>query len=110
VYQSGLQATRDGDQLLVQILRGNTTVLTSSLITPGAWTGNMVFSSGGFLYTGDGTGDISVKIGPPVDNSVFDGAIDNLTISTTSSVPGPGTVALLGLGLVGIGAARRKQA
>lgn len=52
----------------------------------------MLFSNAQFQYTGDGTGDITLRIRSNVANSGhFAGAIDNLTISTVAK---PGTSAM----------------
>jgi PEP-CTERM motif len=109
VYQYGPQATAASDGLLIEVLRSNNSQLTSFVYAPGAWTGNMNFSNGQFQYTGDGTGDITLRIRSNVANSGhFAGAIDNLTINT---VPEPGTSAifLAGLSLMGAVVRRRKQ-
>lgn len=85
------------------------TLIFTSTATPSAtlptlyqfnWGGLYKFgveASGGTPHSGYGDGGE----GPNV-------AIDDITVN--ASVPVPATIALLGLGLVGIGAARRKQA
>lgn len=108
VYQFGPQATAASDGLLIEVLRNDNSQLTSFVYAPGAWTGNMVFSNGQFQYTGDGTGDITLRIRSNAANSGhFAGAIDNLTVT---AVPEPGTCAifLAGLGLMGAFVRRRK--
>lgn len=76
------QATQAGAVLLVQVLRGDNSVLASRSHAPGAWTGNMAFASDGFQYTGDGTGDIRLRIGPAgsLTTGHFQGAIDNIIL------------------------------
>ncbi|MCX6923861.1 MAG: DUF4038 domain-containing protein, partial [Verrucomicrobia bacterium] len=76
------QATQAGDALLIQVLRGDNSVLASHTNSPGAWTGNMVFAADGFQYTGDGSGNIRLRIGPAgsLTSGRFQGAIDNIIV------------------------------
>jgi hypothetical protein len=87
VYAAGNsdQATQAGDALLIQVLRGDNSVLASHTNSPGAWTGNMVFAADGFQYRGDGSGNVRLRIGPAgsLTSGRFQGAIDNIIVSTT---------------------------
>jgi hypothetical protein len=87
VYQLGAQQTTAADGILIEVLRGDDSVLDSFTHLPGAWAGNTVLSPGSFQYTGDGSGDIRLRIGPSNFNSgTFGGAIDNVTLTGTSQV------------------------
>ncbi|MCX6923951.1 MAG: hypothetical protein NT154_12195, partial [Verrucomicrobia bacterium] len=78
-------ATQAGDALLIQVLRGDNSVLASHTNSPRAWTGNMVFAADGFEYRGDGSGTVRLRIGPAgsLTSGRFQGAIDNIIVSTT---------------------------
>jgi len=83
VYSQPSQATQAGDGLLIQILRGDNTVLASHTNLPGPWAGNLVFAGDGFDYLGDGSGDIKLRIGPTgsLASGRFQGAIDNVVVT-----------------------------
>jgi hypothetical protein len=74
------EATKAGDALLVEVLRGDDSVLASHRHSPGAWTGAMAFVAAGFQYTGDGSGDIRLRIKGPQASGRFHGAIDNIIL------------------------------
>jgi hypothetical protein len=76
------QATQAGDELLIEVLRGDDRVLASHKHSPGAWTGTMAFATDGFRYTGDGSGDVRLRIKPagPQTRGRFHGAIDNIIV------------------------------
>jgi RNA polymerase sigma factor (sigma-70 family) len=76
------QATQAGDKLLVEILRGDDRVLASHEHAPGAWTGTLQFAADSFKYTGDGSGDVRLRIKPagPQTSGRFHGAIDNIVV------------------------------
>ena len=102
VYGQAGQATGAGDSILVEVLRGDNTVLASNTFTPGAWgAGNYNLDAGlqGTLpYVGDGTGDVRLKIGPAAGSfrqGRFAGEIDNLSVS--NAIPEPSSAILLGL-------------
>jgi hypothetical protein len=79
VYADASQATQPGDALLIEVLRGDSSVLASHTHAPGAWTGKMAFAAASFQYTGDGSGNVRLRIGPagPLTSGRFQGAIDN---------------------------------
>ena len=105
---AGGQGTGAGDSILVEVLRGDDSVLASNTFTLGAWgDGNYNLEAGlqGTLgYGGDGTGDVRLRIGPAAGNfnqGRFAGEIDNLSvvelpptaISITSFTATPDTLA-----------------
>ncbi len=80
------QGGLEHDGLRVEILRPDGTILASRVHRPGVWTAtsdSQTFRSGAFTYTGDGTGQVTVRIAPAaVGEGRFGGAIDNLRISS----------------------------
>jgi hypothetical protein len=106
VYGTAQAAERTlaADSLLVQVLRADNSVLTSTTYAPGAWdtVGNSNLDAGlkGTLsYIGDGTGVVRLRIGPAgtLTSGRFEGEIDNLSVSL---IPEPGAALLGGLGLL----------
>jgi hypothetical protein len=57
-----LLATKDGDGILIEILRSNSTVLKKFTYNPGKWTGALNFKNASFAYLGDGSGNIKIRI------------------------------------------------
>ena len=107
VYAYAIQQTTAADGLIVEILRGNNSVLSQFTFMPGAWAGSETLVPSSFQYTGDGSGGISVRIQtvrPTAD--AFGGAIDNLSVS---SVPEP-TTTLLAIGSGAMLLLRRRRA
>ena len=100
---SGLnEATMASDGLVISLIRGDSSVLASQAIQPGAWQGGLngqALSSYSFNYAGDGSGNLRFEIST-VNSAVgrFGGAIDNLSVS---AIPEPAT---LGLVLLAMGA------
>jgi len=82
VYADPGQATQAGDELLIDVLRGDDRVLASHKLAPGAWTGALQFAAGSFQYTGDGSGTVRLRINPasPKASGRFHGAIDNISV------------------------------
>lgn len=112
------QRTLAGDALLVEIVRASdNSVLASDVFTPGAWgDGNRNLEAalmGTLAYTGDGTGNIFIRIGPsgPLTSGRFEGEIDNLalTVLGSSAIPTPAALPA-GLALIGMIAMRRRRA
>ncbi len=95
VYMSGNQVTESGDQFVMELLNPSNNVVASKTVSPDAWAGSEVLKAYSFTYTGDGTGDVRVRIrslaSVDTDNWNFVGAIDNLSIS---SIPEPATGAI----------------
>ncbi|MEX2186986.1 MAG: PEP-CTERM sorting domain-containing protein [Pirellulales bacterium] len=101
VYQGASQATTAADGLLVEVLRSDDSVLASFTHMPGAWAGDIALNAVSFQYTGDGSGDVRLRVGPSNFNSgTFNGAIDNLSVT---AVPEPSSVVLAGLALAVFG-------
>lgn len=108
VYQAAGQETGATDGLLIEVLRGSDdAVLHTFTHLPGAWPGGASSFSllpALFSYTGDGTGDIYLRIGPSSPGAGrFGGAIDNLLLSSAAVVPEPSSFALAFLALAGLG-------
>ena len=76
------QATKAGDTLLIEVLRGDNSVLASHNHSSGAWTGRQAFTPAFFAYKGDGSGNVRLRVEPAkIRNSGrFLGAIDNIVV------------------------------
>jgi len=86
VYQNPSQASQNTDGVLIEVLRGDDTVLASYTSLPGAWAGNMAFVPDCFQYTGDRSGDIRFRISPSNPNvGRFGAAIDDLVVTVVTS-------------------------
>jgi len=117
VYANPSQATQAGDQLRVNLLRGNDSILASSVVAPGAWAGVQTFTRAYFSYVGDGTGDLRIQMrSEEPGNGRFSGAVDNMAFwngvpDPIGAVPEPGTWAAAALLAGGAAFARwRKRA
>jgi len=83
VYLSPKQATQASDVLLIELIRGDGTVLKSVEKAAGKWAGKIGFKKVGFDYEGDGSGFVNVRFSSKAKTADrFAGAIDNLTVST----------------------------
>ena len=81
VYQALSQATAAADQIAVELLRADTTVLKKHLVKPGKWEGKTLFANHMFSYVGDGSGPLRFRISPVYTSGTrFYGAIDNLQV------------------------------
>jgi hypothetical protein len=82
VYADRRQATQASDELLIEVLGVDNQVLASHKHSPGAWTGTLKFAAGSFQYTGDGSGDVRLRIKPASTQTSgrFHGAIDNIIV------------------------------
>jgi hypothetical protein len=78
------QATTERDGVVVRILRKDGTVLASKDLQPRPWeqgrnAGN--YEAKSFIYVGDGSEDIRIKLSPfPLGSRRFGGAVDDLTV------------------------------
>jgi hypothetical protein len=103
VYADPGQATQAGDQLRVNLLRGDNSILASSVVAPGAWAGVQTFSRAYFSYVGDGTGGLRIQMRSETPlNGRFSGAVDNMAFwngvpDPIGAVPEPGTWAAAAL-------------
>jgi len=87
VYADAGQRTTAADDLRVEVLRADNTVLASSTYQPGAWSNptNANLSAGrhgALQYVGDGSGVVRLRIGPtaPYTSGAFEGEIDNIIL------------------------------
>ena len=86
VWAAAYQASNGTDGLVVSLLRANGTTVASTSQLAGAWNGTSTaqdaMTSRTFVYTGDGTGVVRIKISsinPSADR--FGGAIDNIVVT-----------------------------
>ncbi len=81
VYAGLGQETAAGDQIAVELLRPDSTVLKKHIVTPGKWLGKLVLKNHTFTYEGDGTGPLRLRLSPVYTSGVrFFGAIDHIQI------------------------------
>jgi len=87
VYDTSSQAKAAVDAMLVQVLRGDGSVLAFWVCNPGAWANPPTWQSFSFKYVGDGTGAVRLKISPLVAGAYdhYAGAIDDLTVTSTGA-------------------------
>ena len=85
----GSAPTAAGDGVVVEILRADNTVLASGTFMPGAWgAGNYNLDGGhqgSLVYAGDGSGVVSIRIGPS-SSGRFAGEIDNVALDFTEVI------------------------
>lgn len=109
VYLDGVQQTTASDGLLIELLRGDNSVLASSIHLPGAWAGTTTFNAGSFQFIGDGSGDLRFRVSSSAPSiGRFGGTIDDLTLSSVASVPEPSSAIFLSIGVLGV-VVRRKR-
>lgn len=80
VWAGCSQASIAGDHLLIELLRDNNTVLASYLYAPPVWAGSQTFAPSSFSYTGDGSGNLRLRIRDNESNGRFGGALDDIGI------------------------------
>jgi hypothetical protein len=83
-WATGSQATTEQDGLVIQVLRADGTVLAYHVHRPRAWSGTgdaQRLDAASFVYTGDGTGHVTVHITSSDYTGRFSAAIDNLTVT-----------------------------
>lgn len=112
VYANPAEATQAGDQLRINLLRGDNSILASSVVAPGAWQGVQTFSQQYFSYVGDGSGPIRLQIrSEQPDNGRFSGAVDNMAFWDTVPVPEPSSwcLAIVGVAIGGFSMRWRRK-
>ena len=86
VYQALSQTTAANDQIAVELLRPDATVLKKHQVKPGKWERKTLFTNHTFSYEGDGSGPLRFRISPVYTSGVrFYGAIDNLQVFSTKA-------------------------
>jgi len=80
VYATPPQASGPTDGVVVEVLRGDDSVLASQRWRAGPWQGRQEFRRTGFDYEGDGTGPVRIRFRPLSNEGRFGGAIDNLVV------------------------------
>lgn len=112
VYSTPSQATQAGDQLRINLLRGDNSVLAYNLFAPGAWAGVQTFTKAYFSYIGDGTGSLRLQIrSEQPNNGRFSGAVDNIAFWNSVPVPEPSTyvMGVISTSLMAVVARRRNR-
>ena len=106
VYQASGQATQAtaSDGIVFEVLRANNTVLATSTYLPGAWAGYPTLTPSSFTYTGDGSGDVRVRIKTVSSGTGrFGGCVDDVVISNEVSTPAVVTISGDTANIVGVG-------
>jgi hypothetical protein len=88
VWAGASQATAGGDGLLMQVLRKDGTVLAYHVHRPQAWSRTadaQKLRTASFVYTGDGSGDVTLHITSSDYTGRFSGAIDDLSITESAT-------------------------
>ncbi len=80
VWNNCVQATAPGDGVIMEILRGNDTVLATHTYFPTPWATRRAMTPAGFTYVGDGSGTVRVRLSDNLADDRFGGAIDQLKI------------------------------
>lgn len=81
VYAALSQATAARDEIAVELLRADGTVLKKHVVAPGKWQGKFVLENHTFAYQGDGSGPLRFRISPVYTSGIrFFGAIDHLQV------------------------------
>ena len=88
VWLSIGQATNVQDGLLIQVLRKDESVLAYHVHRPKAWSGKVdaqQLREASFVYTGDGSGEVTLHITSSAYTGRFGGAIDDLAIMESAT-------------------------
>ena len=88
VWAGAGQATTEGDGLLLQVLRKDETVLAWHVHRAKPWSGKpdaQQLAAGSFVYTGDGTGDVTLHLTASDYTGRFGGAVDDLRIEDSGA-------------------------
>ncbi len=76
-------ATTASDGMVIDVLRGDASVLAAYTCQPGAWAGAQSFAPYSFVYVGDGNGNVRLRISALAPGwGYFGGAIDHLRVAT----------------------------
>jgi len=83
VWADASQVTAAGDEIRIELVNSADTVVAAKTVAPGAWGGKQTFTRRTFTYTGDGTGDVRLRVMPngKPRGTRFYGAIDNLCVT-----------------------------
>ena len=94
VYAFPSEATQTGDTVLVELIRGDNTVLHSSLFETGAWGGSQNFTPVYTAYQGDGSGPVRIRLSGKNTPKRFAGAIRSMAFwqIASQSQQGPNEV------------------
>jgi len=80
VYAAPDQATGPEDGIVVEIVRGDGTVLAAATFLPGPWQGLLRFRRHALEWTGDGGGPVRVVVRPRAQQGRFAGALDEVLV------------------------------
>ncbi|MFM8891996.1 MAG: DUF1549 domain-containing protein, partial [Planctomycetia bacterium] len=81
VYATPAQKSAVTDGVVVEIVRGDGSVLAAFPIRTSAWSGRQDFRRVAFDYPGDGTGPVRLRIRPLARDGRFGGAIDDMRVA-----------------------------
>ena len=105
----------DGPDLLADVLT-STPVLSPTIPIPGGsvpgffWNAETGYHQFSHVFAEDGLYSLTIGVADTGDTEAGSALlIDDVTLQAASSIPAPGSLALLGLGLAGIGCGRRRK-
>lgn len=84
-YADFSQATIAGDEVLLELLRKDDSVLASFTVSPRPWDTNVAYEPTQFEYRGDGKGPLRFRLTPQGHDVRFYGAIDNLQVFASAA-------------------------